>query len=99
MADTKIRQLQPNANKVNKEDSGPKEELIERHEIPNSPFEVITTNGQSFGTMGNYRLTQPGTKKEIIMATGRVNTKGLNVLIEIFCSNNKLLEKLIKMFW
>ena len=75
MADTKIRQLQPNANKVNKEDSGPKEELIERHEIPNSPFEVITTNGQSFGTMGNYRLTQPGKKKEIVMILNEITNK------------------------
>jgi hypothetical protein len=65
MEDTKVRKLQPNAKKVNKEDSGVKEEIIERHEIPNSPFEVITTNGSSFGTMGNYRLTAPGSKKEI----------------------------------
>jgi hypothetical protein len=70
MKNTELRKSQPSAKKVktqdgNKEDSGVKEEIIERYEIPNSPFEVITTNGQSFGTMGNYRLTNPGTKKEI----------------------------------
>ena len=65
MKNTKLEKSQTNVKKVNKEDSGAKEEIIERHEIPNSPFEVITTNGSSFGTMGNYRLTQPGSKKEI----------------------------------
>ncbi len=58
MEDTKVRKLQPNAKKVNKEDSGPKEELIERDEIKDSPFEVITKNGESWGVMGQYRLTE-----------------------------------------
>ena len=63
MENTKVRKLQPNAKKVNKEDSGPKEELIERDEIKNSPFEVITKNGQSWGAMGQYRLTEVGNDK------------------------------------
>jgi len=58
MEDTKVRKLQPSAKKVNKEDSGPKEELIERDEIKDSPFEVITKNGESWGAMGQYRLTE-----------------------------------------
>ena len=90
MADTKIRQLQPNANKVNKEDSGPKEELIERHEIPNSPFEVITTNGKSFGTMGNYRLTQPGSKKQIKKELEKITW---NRIIQIVMILNEITNK------
>lgn len=57
MVDTKVKQLQTNAEKVNKEDSG-KEELIKRTQVKDSPFEVITQDGYSFGVMGNYRLTE-----------------------------------------
>ena len=38
-------------------------ELIKRDSITDSPFEVITQNGVSFGTMGQYRLTEPTTDK------------------------------------
>lgn len=57
MVDTKVKQLQPNAEKVDKKDSG-KKELIKRVQIKDSPFEVITQDGYSFGVMGNYRLTE-----------------------------------------
>ena len=64
MENTKVRKLQPNAKKVNKEDSGPKEELIERYTIKDSPFEVITKNGESWGAMGQYRLTEVGNDRK-----------------------------------
>jgi hypothetical protein len=55
-----------NANKVNKKDSLSKE-MIERDEIKDSPFTVITMEGQSFGVMGDYRLTEKSdTKEEVI---------------------------------
>mgnify|MGYP000732563874 CR=1 FL=1 len=57
MIDTKVKQLRPNVEKVVKKDSG-KEELIKRVQIKDSPFEVITQDGYSFGVMGNYRLTE-----------------------------------------
>ena len=57
MVDTKVKQLQPNVEKVAKEGSS-KEELIKRVSIKDSPFEVITQDGYSFGVMGNYRLTE-----------------------------------------
>ena len=38
-------------------------ELIKRDSITDSPFEVITQNGVSFGTMGQYRVTEPTTDK------------------------------------
>ena len=40
-------------------------ELIKREDIPNSPFEVITTDGKSFGVMGKFRITEEGTKAQI----------------------------------
>jgi translation elongation factor P/translation initiation factor 5A len=57
MVDTKVKQLQPNVEKVAKKGSS-KEELIKRVQIKDSPFEVITQDGYSFGVMGNYRLTE-----------------------------------------
>lgn len=36
-------------------------ELIKRHEIKDSPFVVISTEGKVFGTMGQYRITEPRT--------------------------------------
>jgi hypothetical protein len=57
MVDTKVKQLQPNVEKVAKEGSS-NEELIKRVQIKDSPFEVITQDGYSFGVMGNYRLTE-----------------------------------------
>lgn len=43
---------------VDNKDSG--EELIKREEIKNTPFQVITVKGESFGVMGDYRLTEKG---------------------------------------
>lgn len=56
MKDTLVKQLQPNVSKNKKESSN--EELIKRVQIKDSPFEVITQDGYSFGVMGNYRLTE-----------------------------------------
>ena len=92
MEDTKVRKLQPNAKKVTKEDYGPKEELIERDEIKDSPFEVITKNGQSWGAMGQYRLTEVGNnrkkvKRELEKITWNRVIQVIMILNEI---NNKL---------
>jgi hypothetical protein len=40
-------------------------ELIERFELENSPFTIITTDEGSFGAMGKYRITEPGEKSDI----------------------------------
>ncbi len=45
-----------NVEEVNNENSG--KELIERWQIPNSPFTVITVEGKNFGVMGEYRVTE-----------------------------------------
>ena len=63
--ETKVKQLQPNVGKINPDYSN-NEELIKRLNIKDSPFEVITKDGESFGVMGNYRLTEPGKNAETI---------------------------------
>ena len=48
-----------NAEEVVNKDSGTSEnQTIKRVEIPDSPFHVITIDGESFGVMGDYRLTE-----------------------------------------
>jgi len=68
MEKQKLKQLQPNAKKVNNKDSGDgNKQTIERIEIKDSPFHVITIDGESFGVMGDYRLTEKAkTKEEVI---------------------------------
>ncbi|AXH73450.1 MAG: hypothetical protein [Microviridae sp.] len=34
------------------------EQLIERDEVENTPFVIITMNKESFGTFGKYRITE-----------------------------------------
>ncbi len=42
-------------------------ELVSKEEIKNSPFHVVTIDGESFGVMGDYRLTEKNrNKKEVI---------------------------------
>ena len=56
-----------NAEEVNSKDSGDGNQTIERTEIKDSPFHVITIEGESFGVMGDYRLTEKaGNKKDVI---------------------------------
>lgn len=41
-------------------------ELIQREEIKDTPFTMITIDGKSFGAMGGFRLTeQSGNKEEV----------------------------------
>jgi len=56
--ETKIKQLQPSVEKIKKQSGKKKKQLIKRVDIKNSPFQVITIEGKSFGSMGNYRITE-----------------------------------------
>jgi len=59
MKNTELKQSQANVEKAHNKDSGTsKNETIKREEIKDSPFHVITIEGQSFGVMGDYRLTE-----------------------------------------
>ena len=62
MEETKVRQLHTNVNGTDKKNSG-KEELVKREKIKDSPFEIITQQGTSFGIMGDYRVTEQYKKK------------------------------------
>ena len=57
-----LKQLQVNAEEVVSKDSS---ETIKREDVKDSPFTIITIEGKSFGTMGEYRLTEEGNIKEI----------------------------------
>lgn len=39
--------------------NGKSEELIERDDVENTPFQIITINKESFGVFGKYRITEP----------------------------------------
>ena len=51
-----------NAEEVVSKDSS---ETIKREDVKDSPFTIITIEGKSFGTMGEYRLTEEGNIKDI----------------------------------
>ena len=57
-----LKQLQVNAEEVVSKDSS---ETIKREDVKDSPFTIITIDGKSFGTMGEYRLTEEGNIKDI----------------------------------
>lgn len=63
MENTKFGDIQQNANETDNKNSN--YEMVEREEIEETPFTMITIEGKSFGTMGIHRLTEYGTKKEI----------------------------------
>jgi len=96
MEDTKVKQLQPNAKKVNKEDSG-SEELIKRKQITDSPFEVITRDGYSFGVMGNYRLTEPNYSEDQVKQVSKELEKiTWNRIVQVIMILDEIKDKLKK---
>lgn len=46
----------PNRNSTGLNEQG--EELIQREDVENTPFQVITINKESFGVFGKYRITE-----------------------------------------
>jgi len=60
----KKSQLKLVADQMDKLDSTGNEELIERDEVENTPFVIITINNESFGTFGKYRITETYHTKE-----------------------------------
>ena len=47
-----------NVAKANNKDYSKNKEIIEKFNIKNSPFTVITVNNEHFGVMGEYRMTE-----------------------------------------
>ena len=96
MEDTKVKQLQPNAKKVDKEESL-NEELIKRKQITDSPFEVITRDGYSFGVMGNYRLTEPNySKNQVKEVSKQLEKVTWNRVIQVIMILDEIKDKLKK---
>ena len=74
----------------NSESNSNNEELIKRHEIPNSPFVVITTDEGSFGTLGKYRITEiHQNKHDAIEDTQKMTW---NRIIQIISLINQILK-------
>jgi len=55
---TTMQQKQSNTDVEEKFNSNSNSELIKKTDVENSPFQVVTTEQGSFGTMGQYRLTE-----------------------------------------
>lgn len=89
--ETKIKKLQPNVGKINPDYSN-NEELIKRISVKDSPFEVITKDGKSFGVMGNYRLTEPSNDPKLIEAELEKIT--WNRVIQIIMILDEIKEKI-----
>ena len=50
------------------------QELVKRHEIKDTPFTIVEIEGEYFGTMGQYRLTEKFTTYEEAHDTITANT-------------------------
>jgi|SaaInlStandDraft_1057018.scaffolds.fasta_scaffold09750_2 translation elongation factor P/translation initiation factor 5A len=50
---------------VEEQDKQTSSETISREEVKDSPFHVITIDGESFGIMGDYRLTEKMSKEKV----------------------------------
>jgi len=71
-------------------ESSEKEELIKKEEIINTPFHVITTEGKSFGALGQYRLTENmGSPEEV---EEELNKLTWNRIVQVVLLLNKLLK-------
>ena len=93
MEDTKVKQLQPNAKKTNKESLN--EEIIKRKQITDSPFEVITRDGYSFGVMGNYRLTEQNYSKNQVKEVSKELEKiTWNRIVQVIMILDEIKDKL-----
>ena len=93
MEDTKVKQLQPNAKKTKEESLS--EELIKRKQITNSPFEVITRDGYSFGVMGNYRLTEQNySKNQVKEVSEELEKITWNRVVQVIMILDEIKDKL-----
>ncbi len=76
-----------------KKDSGNKE-LVERENLKDTPFEIITIDNESFGTMGEYRITEKNkSKEEIKKELGKITW---NRIIQIVMILEEIKEKINK---
>lgn len=79
-----------NVNKINSE-SGKGEEMIKRQNIKNSPFEIITIEKESFGVMGEYRITEK--YKTIKKVKEELETITWNRIVQVIMILNEVQTK------
>ncbi|AXH74418.1 MAG: hypothetical protein [Microviridae sp.] len=72
-------------------DEQPGEELIQRDEVENTPFQVITINKESFGVFGQYRITEMYHTKQQCMA--ELRRMDWNRIVQICTLINEMLNK------
>lgn len=85
LPNTQTEKLHTSASEIINSSSNSKStELVEKIEIPNSPFLVIVTEEGAAGVMGNYRLTEIyPTKEEAIKAVKKIDWN--NIVKVISC--------------
>ncbi len=89
METTTLENLSTSVKEVNNNASG--NETIVRKEMENSPFTIITIENESFGVMGQYRLTETfKSRKEV---EEELNKMTWNRLVQVFMILNELKEK------
>ncbi len=54
----KNAELKTTAIETNKQDFSKNEELVKRQNIKDTPFTMISIDGEHFGVMGDYRITE-----------------------------------------
>jgi hypothetical protein len=88
----KIVKLQQNAEEI-KGDFGKttNEELVQFEEIKDTPFQVVTEHGMSWGALGNYRLTEPNENK--IKVRDELKKISWNRIIQVIMILDEIKEK------
>jgi hypothetical protein len=94
--ETKVKQLHTNVNGTDKKKSSKNTELVKRDSIKDTPFEIITIEGKSFGAMGDYRITEEKkTAKEVEKELSKITWNRIIQIIMILdeVKNRNINEK------
>lgn len=80
-----------NAKKIHKLKSG-NDMIVEREEIPNTPFYINKNNKKWFLTMGDYRITEPNESKSQTLEKAKI-TDWLTLFTVIATIQEKMLKE------
>lgn len=86
-----VKSKKSTKNVKTQDNSNCSKELIKREDMKDSPFQVVTTKGQSFGIMGEYRITEMyETVEEVKRELERMTWNRLvQVVMILITKNNK----------
>ncbi len=82
-----------NVNEINSE-SSKGEEMIKRKNVKDSPFEIITIEKESFGVMGEYRITEK--HKTIAKVKEELEKITWNRIVQVIMILNEVQTKINK---